>query len=164
MEQEKINHIDLLPDELLEPIFIFSGSLSRFVLYHVSKRFHNFVWNNKENKNNICSLAKEKKLFKIFDWACSIGYPFFVKKTLLVSCSEYYELEDVVGDFISNCSCCPCSTEDCQDMIVEFKLIFIKNKSGEDELDKTKYSLDQIDVLKKLLDYHKPKIKYVLDF
>lgn len=79
MKQEKINHIDILPDELLEPIFIFSGSLSRSVLFHVSKRFRNFVWNNKENKNNICNLAKDKKLFKIFNWARSIGYPFLLK-------------------------------------------------------------------------------------
>lgn len=83
---------------------------------------------------------------------------------MLVSCSEYYELDDVVGDSISDRSCCPCETKDCQDMIVEFKLVFIKNKSGEDELDRTKYSPNQIDVLKKLLDYHKPKMKYLLEF
>ena len=81
MEQEKINHFGILPDELLESIFLFSGSLSRFVLFCVSKKFQNFIDNNKENKNNICDLAEDKDLFNILNWARNIGCPYFFFKT-----------------------------------------------------------------------------------
>ena len=77
MEQEKINHFDILADELLESIFLFSGSFSRFALFYVSKKFQNFIDNNKENKNNICDLAEDKYLFNILNWARNIGCPYF---------------------------------------------------------------------------------------
>ena len=80
MEQEKINHLDILADELLEQIFLFSGGLSWFVLFHVSKKFQNFIDDNKENKNNICDLAEDKDLFNILNWARNIGCPYFFSK------------------------------------------------------------------------------------
>ena len=96
MEQEKINHFDILPDELLESIFLFSGSLSRFVLFCVSKKFQNFIDNNKENKNNICDLAEDKDLFNILNWARNIGCPYFFFKiqrlTEMTVCS-YREID-----------------------------------------------------------------------
>ena len=70
--------------------------MSRFVLFYVSKKFQNFIDNDKENKNNICDLAEDKDLFNILNWARDIGCPYFffkVQRLKGMSVCSYHEID-----------------------------------------------------------------------
>ena len=71
-------------------------------------------------------------------------------RELIIPYSDYIKLEEKIGKYVCSRSMCTCWDDNCEDMDVKFKFLFVPNEMGEWVLDKTRCSDEQYHILKNL--------------